>query len=188
MSRRRPAGGEGSDGSRSTRGRRGQRRLAVDPRAAGARGRRGRAGNAQARTTAKYFFFLLFLFFFSPFLLQSTANGRFLRQSTVDGREIDRQRPILAVPPGSDRPAYRSAARPVCIGRYGALPLEEKREMESGRRGFREARRGLIKEAQQKKNTLPEGHHVRGSRLPECFGFATEEDVYCTTNAIRCIA
>ncbi|RZR96136.1 hypothetical protein BHM03_00025109, partial [Ensete ventricosum] len=37
--------------------------------------------------------------------------------------EIDRRRPILVLPPGSGRPAYRSAAGPVCTRRYGVLPL-----------------------------------------------------------------
>ncbi|RZS11762.1 hypothetical protein BHM03_00043126 [Ensete ventricosum] len=80
---------------------------------------------------ARYFFFLLFLFFFSLFLLQSTADGRFLRQSTVNGRnrpptaEINRRRPILAVPPDSDRSAYRSAAGPVCTGRRFVPPRRD---------------------------------------------------------------
>ncbi|RWW44947.1 hypothetical protein BHE74_00049253, partial [Ensete ventricosum] len=34
--------------------------------------------------------------------------------------EINRQRPILTVLPGSDRFAYRSAAGPVCTGQYGS--------------------------------------------------------------------
>ncbi|RWW31408.1 hypothetical protein GW17_00003981 [Ensete ventricosum] len=104
-------------------GLRGRRRLAG--------GQRGHAGTAQARTMARYFFFLLFLFFFSLFLLQSTADGRFLRQSTVNGRnrpptaEINRRRPILAVPPDSDRSAYRSAAGPVCTGRRFVSPRRD---------------------------------------------------------------
>ncbi|RWW20643.1 hypothetical protein GW17_00015243 [Ensete ventricosum] len=39
------------------------------------------------------------------------------RPSTM---EIDRRRPILVLPPGSGRSAYRSAAGPVCTGRYGS--------------------------------------------------------------------
>ncbi|RZR98251.1 hypothetical protein BHM03_00027579 [Ensete ventricosum] len=68
-----------------------------------------------SRATARYFFFSLFL-------LQSTLKVDFSvnRPPTA---EIDRRRPILAVPPDSGGSAYRSAAGPVCTGRYGALPL-----------------------------------------------------------------
>ncbi|RRT66861.1 hypothetical protein B296_00026294, partial [Ensete ventricosum] len=87
---------------------------------------------------------LLFLLFFSLFLLQSTLKVDFSvnRPPTaeIDRRrsilvvppdsggapptaEIDRRRSILVVPPDSGGSAYRSAARPVCTERYGALPL-----------------------------------------------------------------
>ncbi|RRT68532.1 hypothetical protein B296_00038216 [Ensete ventricosum] len=35
--------------------------------------------------------------------------------------KIDRRWSILVIPPGSGRSAYRSAAGPVCIGRYGLI-------------------------------------------------------------------
>ncbi|RZS03011.1 hypothetical protein BHM03_00033141, partial [Ensete ventricosum] len=38
---------------------------------------------------------------------------------------IDRRQLILAVPSDSGRSAYRSAAGPVCTGRYGVLPLSK---------------------------------------------------------------
>ncbi|RWW09168.1 hypothetical protein GW17_00027360 [Ensete ventricosum] len=34
--------------------------------------------------------------------------------------EIDRPWPILVLPPDSGRSAYRSAAEPICTGRYGS--------------------------------------------------------------------
>ncbi|RZR97085.1 hypothetical protein BHM03_00026201 [Ensete ventricosum] len=71
-------------------------------RAATARGRPpGGVAATAARGTSPPL--LLFLFFFFPF-----------------SSSIDRRRPILAVPPGSDRSAYRSAVGPVCTGRYGS--------------------------------------------------------------------
>ncbi|RWW26168.1 hypothetical protein BHE74_00019460 [Ensete ventricosum] len=114
----------------TSRGRRGRRRIAVDPLGVRVRG--------QASTTARYFFFLLFLFFFSLFLLQSTTDGRFLRQSIVGDRnrssaieidrrqlKIDHRRSILAVPPDSGRSVYQSATGPVRTGQYRDLPLDK---------------------------------------------------------------
>ncbi|RWW22512.1 hypothetical protein GW17_00013282 [Ensete ventricosum] len=117
MGRKKPAGGDSARAARAAMAL-GQQRLAGDP---------------QAESPLRRHEVLLLLFFlFSSsssflFLPQSTADGRFLLKSTADGRnrpstvEIDRQRPILAVPPGSGRSAYRSAVGPVCIVRYGQL-------------------------------------------------------------------
>ncbi|RWW23223.1 hypothetical protein GW17_00012538 [Ensete ventricosum] len=64
---------------------------------------------------------------------EKRTRGRNPRTTTARGRppgrnggnrpsttEIDRRRPILVLPPGSGRSAYRLAVGPVCTGRYGS--------------------------------------------------------------------
>ncbi|RWW50685.1 hypothetical protein BHE74_00043039 [Ensete ventricosum] len=81
------------------------------------RGRRGHAGKVLFLfflLLLLLFFFLLFLFFFFLFPFSSSID----RRRSISP-SIDRRQSILAVPPGSDWSAYRSAVGPVCTGRYG---------------------------------------------------------------------
>ncbi|RWW46675.1 hypothetical protein BHE74_00047396, partial [Ensete ventricosum] len=113
-----PTRGEKNPRATTALGQRGRRRLTGNPQVESPLGRR--------EVLLLLFFFFFFFSSFSSFLFlpQSTADDRFLLKSTADDEnqpsttEIGYRRSILVLPPGSNRSTYRSAAGPVCTGRY----------------------------------------------------------------------